>query len=339
MRSIGYVRSTAIVACLLCVGSVRAEIYRPREPIAIGGEGGWDYLTIQSSPHRLFLSHASRVVVVDLDGKKKTGEFPGAGVHGVALAPELGRAFSTNGKEGTVSIVDLSTLKVLSKTPTGSNPDAVVYDPTSRNVFAFNGALPGELSSVTVIKAATGAVLATVALPGKPEFAVVDPPAQRIYVNIEDKNSIVALDSKTGKVLSDWPIGPCEGPSGLALDAGGQRLFSVCENKLMVAVDAKSGKVVGTAPIGAGPDGAAFDADSKLAFSANGEGTVTVVRFSQGALEVVETLRTEPGARTIALDPKDHALYLPTAKFDAVKKGERRARPIDGTQKILVYGR
>lgn len=283
--------------------------------LAIGGDGGWDYPTVDSGAHRLYLSHATLVNVVDTETGALVGQIPDTqGVHGIAVAPELGRGFVSNGRANTVTVFNLRTLAVLATVKvTGENPDAICYDPSTRRVFTFNG----RSSNATAIDAATDQVVGTLALPGKPEFAATDGKG-RMFVNIEDKSLIVAFDPKALVVLAQWPIAPCEEPSGLAIDATHRRLFSVCGNKLMAVVDADSGKLVATVPIGSGPDGVAFDAATGLVFSANGEGTLTVVHEdSPEKFAVVATVPTRRGARTIALDEATHRVYLPTAEFGA----------------------
>lgn len=315
--------------------------YHLLKEILVGGEGGWDYLSVDEAGRRLYVSHATKVVVVDIDKLEVAGEIADTpGVHGFALAQELQRGFSSNGKEAKVSIVDLKTLKTLSKVGTGDNPDAIIYEPGRGEVYAFNG----RGLSATVIEAGSGKVAATISLPGKPEFAAADPKAGRVYVNIEDKNEVVAIDTKTHEVVNTWPIAPGEEASGLAIDPAHHRLFLGCHNKLMVMMDSDNGKVIASVPIGDRVDANAFDPGTQLAFSSNGDGTLTIAREkTPEKLVVVQTLKTEPGARTMALDPRTHNIYLASAKFEpmpAPKPGEPRQRPkiIPGTFKILVYG-
>lgn len=313
--------------------------YRLVGNIPVGGEGGWDYLSVDAGARRLYVSHATKVVVIDIEKNVVVGEIADTpGVHGFALAPDLGLGFASNGRENTASIVDLRTLKTLSKVDTGANPDCILYEPVHREVYTFNG----RGKSATVFDARSGKVLATIQLPGKPEFAVVDVGAGRIYNNIEDTSQIVAIDTKTRTVVATWSIAPGEEASGLAIDVARHRLFAVCSNKLMVMIDSVSGKAIATAPIGGGCDGVAFDPASGLAFSSNGEGTVTIVREeSPDKLTVVQTLSTAPGARTIVLDPRTHNLYLSTADFEPVPApapGAPRQRPraVADSFKVLV---
>jgi hypothetical protein len=306
------------VTAALLVGTATAAVagdapYRIAARLAPGGDGGWDYLTVDAPSHRLFVSRATRVQVVDLTTGKLVGEIPGTeGVHGIALAPEFAVGFTSNGRGNSVTVFDLATLQVSGTIKLeAKNPDAILYDPASKRVFTFNGGS----HDATAIDAKTRTAVGNIPLAGKPEFAVSDGKA-KIFVNIEDNGSIAKLDAGTLKVEATWPIAPCEEPSGLAIDAAHHRLFSVCGNKLMAVVDADNGHVVTTLPIGGGVDGAAFDAAKGLAFSSNGAGSVTVVREeAPDKFSVVADVPTQRGARTIALDPTTHRLYLPTAGF------------------------
>jgi len=278
----------------------------------LGGEGGWDYLTVDSSSRRLYLSRASHVIVMDADSGKPVGDIPDTpGVHGIALAPELGRGFVSNGREGTVTVFDMDSLKVISKVKAGENPDAILYDPASKRVFAFNG----RSHDATAIDATNFAVVGTIKLEGKPEFAASDGKGE-IFVNIEDKSQIDAIDPTKLEVKASWPLAPCEEPSGLAIDRKHRRLFAGCDNKMMAVVDADSGKVIATPAIGDGVDANAFDPETGLAFASCGEGVLTVVKEeAPDKFKVVENVPTQPGARTMALDEKTHQAYLVTAKF------------------------
>jgi DNA-binding beta-propeller fold protein YncE len=278
----------------------------------LGGEGGWDYLTLDSSARRLYISRATHVMVIDADSGKPVGDIPDTpGVHGIALAPELGRGFVSNGREGTVTIFDIQTLKLIAKVKAGDNPDAILYDPATKRVFTFNG----RSHDSTAIDAASGNVLGTIKLEGKPEFAASNGKG-RIFVNIEDKSQIDAIDPRKLEVKASWPLAPCEEPSGLAIDRKHRRLFAGCGNKMMAIVDADTGKVVATPPIGDGVDANAFDPGAELAFASCGEGVLTVVHEdSPSKFAVVENVPTQPGARTMALDEKTHRVYTVTAKF------------------------
>jgi DNA-binding beta-propeller fold protein YncE len=314
MRHLVIICTVVTIACFLLASSVPAQStpgYHLLKTYKLGGEGGWDYLTFDNSMRYLYISRATRVMVVDADTGKQVGEITDTpGVHGIALAPDLGRGFTSNGREGTVSIFDLKSFKTVSKVKAGENPDAILYDPASKRVFTFNG----RSSDSTAIDAEKGAVVGTIKLEGKPEFAVSDGKGE-LFVNIEDKNQMDALDSNKLEVKARWPLAPCEGPSGLSLDSKNRRLFSGCE-KLMAIVDADSGKLVSTLPICDGVDATAYDDETKLAFASCHDGKLTVIREeSPNKFSVVENATTQPGARTMALDPKTHDVYTVTAKF------------------------
>jgi hypothetical protein len=316
--------------------------YHFAKEIPIAGEGGWDYLSVDASARRLYVTHATVVVVIDLDQDAVVGAITNTpGVHGFALAPELQRGFASNGRENTVSIVDLKSLQTLAKAPTGENPDAILYEPGRREVYSFNG----RGHSATVLDAASNNVIATIALPGVPEFAAADPKAGRVYCNIEDKNEVVVIDTRTHEIVSTWPTAPGEEPAGMAIDTAQHCLFVGCHNRLMVMINSANGSILSTAPIGQGVDACAFDPIMHLSFSSCGDGTVTVARpcLAPPRLTVVQTLTTERSARTMALDPKTHRLYLASARFDPQPEttpGAPRPRPkiIPGSMKILVYG-
>src|SRR5438874_6847275 len=329
-------------ALAFLVGSALANnAYQFLNEIPIGGEGGWDILTIDSSANRLYLSHATKVVVVDLNKNAVVGEIAETpGVRAFVAVPEFQRGFSSNGKEAKSSVVDLTTLKTISKIDTGQNPDAIVYEPHHHEVYVFNH----TGNSATVIDAKSATVSATILLGGSPEFAAVDEKAGRIYCNIEDKSEVAVIDSTKHEVVARWPIPPGEEPSGIALDAAHHRLFATCHNKMMVMLDTETGKVVANVPIGAGVDGCAFDDTNQLAFASCGDGTTTIAKEeTPQKLTVVQTLKTERGARTMALDPKTHRIYLPTAQFQpppSPAPGASPGRPtiVPNTLKVLVYG-
>lgn len=291
--------------------SVGAQSYHVVNIYKLGGEGGWDYLTLDSSARRLYISRATHVIVVDPDNGKQIGDIADTpGVHGIALAPELNRGFTSNGRENTVSIFDLATLKTLNKIKVGENPDAILYDPSSKRVFTFNG----RSADSSAIDAASGKVLGTIKLDGKPEFAVSDGKGG-VFVNIEDKSELTAIDPEGLKVKATWPLAPCQEPSGLSMDREHRRLFSGCD-KLMAVIDADSGKVVSSLPICDGVDATAYDDETKLAFASCHDGKLTVIREeSPDKFSVVENAATQPGARTMALDPKTHQVYTVTAKI------------------------
>ena len=299
--------------------------YKLANKIKVEGEGGWDYLASDSKTGLLYVSHSTVVQVID----EKTGSLKATipdtkGVHGIALADDLGKGFISNGKDTSVTVFDLKTFATITKVKvTGKNPDAILYDPFSKKVFAYNG----RTSNATVIDAKTNAVVATIALEGKPEFSVTDGKG-KVYVNIEDKNKVCMINSSTLKVEQTWSVAPGEEPSGLALDNKNHRLFMVCGNNLMMILDAADGKVIAKLPIGEGADGVAFDPATERAFSSNGDGTLTVVQGEKGAAyKVLETLTTQKGARTIAVDTENHHLYMPTAEFEPSPAGEEKKRP------------
>ncbi len=314
--------------------------YRLLKEIPIGGEGGWDYLSVDAGNRRLYVSHGTRVVVIDIDTNAVAGEIPDTpGVHGVAIAPELGRGFVSDGQANKATIFDLKALKAIGTVDTGPNPDAILYEPGHQEVYTFNG----RGNSATVFDAKTGQVKATIPLPGKPEFAVVDQQAGRIYNNIEDKSTLVAIDTASHKVTDTWPIAPGEEASGLAIDTAHHRLFIGCRNKMMEMMDSTSGKVLGSVPIGPGVDANAFDPGTGLAFASSSDGTLTVARVDDsGKLAVIQTLATPPRSRTMTLDPKTHRLYVATAQFEAPAApaaGEKPQRPrmVPGSFKVVVY--
>jgi YVTN family beta-propeller protein len=337
-------RFPAVALAVLASGlpmSLRAADgpYRQLKEIAIGGEGGWDYLSVDTAGRRLYVSHATKVVVVDIDKDAVVGEIaPAPGVHGIALAPDLGRGYVSNGRESTVSIVDLKTLQIVGTVKTGENPDAILYEPVHKEVYAFNG----RGKSATVFDAKTGEVRATIPLPGKPEFAVFDEKAGRIYDNIEDTNQLVAIDTAKHAVVATWPIAPGEEASGLALDPEGHRLFVGCSNNRMLMVDAASGKVLASVPIGPGVDANAFDAGTGLAFASSSDGTLTVARpEGKDKLSLVQTLSTPKRSRTMTLDPKTHRLYVAAAEFGAATTGPdgqpQRPPVVSGSFRVVVY--
>jgi YVTN family beta-propeller protein len=330
-----------LICCTATSACFGKEAYQFLSELAIGGEGGWDILTIDPTANRLYLSHSQKVVVVDLSKDTVAGEITDTpGVHAFVAVPEVQRGFSSNGKESKVSVVDLTTLKTTSKIDTGSNPDAVVYEARHGEVYVFNH----TGNSVTVINAKAATVSATIPLEGTPEFAVVDETAGRIYCNIEDKNEVAVIAADKHKVLAYWPLSPGEGPSGIALDAPHHRLFSGCHNKMMTMLDTETGKLMATVPIGAGVDGCAFDDSTQLAFASCGDGTTTIAKEERpNKLTVVQILKTERGARTMALDPKSHRIFLPSAQFQLPPSRSPSASPgrptiVPDTLKLLVYG-
>jgi DNA-binding beta-propeller fold protein YncE len=334
--------ATLLLLSTPAVPGARAEgPYKLLKEIPIGGEGGWDYLAVDQYARRLYVSHTTKVVVLDIDNDTVVGEIADTpGVHGIAIAPKLGLGFTSNGRENKASIFDLKTLKTTSKVETGENPDAILYEPGQEAVYTFNG----RGHSATVFEAKSGKVVATIPLPGKPEYAVAYSRAGRIYNNLEDKSQVAVIDIKEHKVVSTWPVAPGEEPSGMAFDARTHRLFLGCGNKLMVMMDSTNGKVVDSVPIGQGVDATKFDQRTKYAFCSCGDGTVTIAHEdSPDKLTVVQTLKTEPRAKTMALDPTTHKIYLASAKFGAAPEqsgGKKKGRPsvVPGTFKVLVYG-
>lgn len=302
--------------------------------IAVGGDGGWDYLTVDSDSHRLYVTRGSHVMVIDTAKNALVGDIPNTpGVHGVALATRLGRGFASCGRENAVLIFDLKTLKEIQRVPVGKNPDAILFDASTGRVFTFNGAS----SDVTALDARTGKVLGTIPVGGKPEFAQADGKGT-IFVNIEDTNEILALDAAKLTVKNRWPIAPGEEASGLALDRTHHRLFAVCSNEKMAVLDSLTGKVLATPTIGKGPDAAAYDEKAGLAFSSNGrDGTLTIVDAK--TLQLLGTVPTQAGARTMTLDPKTGKIYTIAAKYGVAAPGERRPPMVPGSATVLIYGR
>lgn len=315
-----------------------APKYQLANRFAVAGDGGWDYLAYDATSNRLFITRGTHVMVLDAASGKSLGDIPDtAGVHGVALAPDLGLGATSNGRANTVTIFDLKTLQKKSEVKAGGNPDALLYDPASHLLFAFNG----RSNDATAIDPVKGVAVATIPLSGKPEFAASDERG-RIFVNIEDKNELTAIDVKKLAVAATWPLKGCEEPSGLAIDAKNNRLFSVCGNQVMTVVDSTSGKLVATVPIGKHPDAAGFDPNAHLVFSSNGEGTLTVAhQDSPDKYTVVQTVSTAAGARTMTLDPASHTVYLVTAKFGpapAPTEAQPHPRPamLPGSFEVLV---
>ena len=341
---------SAVVACV-CVGAVwslaaqsKAPSYHPGKTIEIGTEGGWDYASVDPEAHRLYVTHGTQVVVIDTTTDKVVGTIADTpGVHGFAIAHDLGKGFASNGRENKVSIVDLKTLATTSKVETGENPDAIMYEPGKQEVYAFNG----RGKSATVIDAKTGKVVATIPLDGKPEFAQTDSKAGKVFVNIEDKNTIAVIDTASHQVTATWPIAPGEEASGMAIDLAHHRLFIGCSNKLMEMIDNTSGKVAGRVPIESGVDANAFDPQTLFAFSSNGAGTITVAHEdSPDKLTVVQTIKTQRGVRTMTIDPGTHKLYAAAVEYEpapppaaGAPAGTPAARPkaVAGSFKVLVF--
>src|SRR5260370_3237062 len=333
---------STVVLFASCLVAAGPSGYHVARTLRLGGDGGWDYLTVDSKARRIYISRGTHVMVVDADTGAVVGDIPNTnGVHGIAIAPDMGRGFISSGRDGTVAIFDVKTLKVLGTAPTGKNPDAIIYDPSSKRVFAFNG----SSNDATAIDARTGTVAGTIALGGKPEFAVADEKGH-VFVNIEDTNEIVQFNSNKLTVESRWKISPGEEPSGLAIDRKHRRLFSVCSNKLMVVVGADNGQLITTLPIGPGTDAAGFDSETGFAFSSNGgDGTLTVVHEdTPDKFAVVENVPTLRRARTMALDTKTHQVYTVSAEYGqapapTTEQPLPRAPMVPGSFTLLILSR
>ena len=295
----------------------------------VGGEGGWDLITFDAKRHRLFVSRATHVQVIDADSGKVIGDIPGTeGVHGIALADDLEVGFTSNGKSNSVTVFDSVTLNVIDTIKiSGLNPDVILYEPKTKHIFVFNG----RSNNATVIDAVSHQEIDTIVLPGKPELAVSDE-AGNVFVNIEDKNQVVVIDSGHDKIIKTFPLGKGVEPTGLSIDKEHKRLFSVCANRKMEILDAETGSLVAEVAIGAEPDSAAFDPHLGLAFSSNGDGTLTVVKdLGQGHYAVAQNVMTQRGARTMAYDPDRHRAYLVAAAFGATPpatKEHPRPKPV-----------
>jgi YVTN family beta-propeller protein len=332
-------KSPLMLSAILATAALAAPpAYKVVDKIKVGGGVRWDYAYLDSANHRLYVSHGTQTEVIDTSTDKLVGTIPDTkGVHGIAIAADLGRGFTSDGADNDVTVFDLKTLQVITKVKTGQNPDAIIYEPVTHRVFTMNG----RSSDSTAIDAKTGNVItASIPVGGKPEFAQVDGKGH-VYANIEDKAEMIEIDAKNALVAKRYSIAPCDSPSGLAIDPKG-RLYSVCDNKMMIVSDPATGKVLATPAIGARPDGVAFD--DGYAFSANGgDGTITMVGETGGKFEPVATIPTTAGARTIASDQKAHKLYLPAAEFGApaADKDGKKGRPqaIPDSFQILVVGR
>ncbi len=327
---------------LAAIAGGQTSGYKIVDKVKIGGEGGWDYLTCDAASHRLYISRGSHVQVFDTESKTVIGDIPNTiGVHGIALASEYGHGYTSNGRDSSITEFDLKTLETLTLIKIQArNPDAICYDQYSHRVFTFNGGS----SNTTAIGAQTDSIIGYLALEGKPEFAVADGKG-KIFVNLEDKSVIVAFETKSLKIVGRWPLAQGEEPSGLALDREHNLLFSGCGNKLMVVLDATSGKIVTSLPIGGGVDATGYDAGTHLAFSSNGDGTLTVVQEeSADKFSVLENVATQKGSKTMTLDEKTHRVYLGGATFGpapAPTPERPRPRPVmePGSFTILILER
>jgi DNA-binding beta-propeller fold protein YncE len=334
-----------LASLVLAASAGASEVAAPQgyhliKKVVLGGEGGWDYLIVDPAARRLYISRGTKVMVVDADTYALLGEIPNTeGVHGIAVAADLGRGFTSNGRADAVTIFDLKSRDKIGEVKTGKNPDCIIYDPASKRVFTFNG----KSQDATAIEAATGKVAGTIALGGKPEFSAADGKGG-VYVNIEDKSEVVAIDARRLRVKARWPLAPCAEPSGMTIDAEHHRLFIGCHNKMMAVVDSDSGKVLATPAIGEGVDANAFDPETGLAFSSNGDGTLTVVREeTPKKFTVAETVATQKGARTMALDTQTHRVFLVTAEFApapaaTAEHAHQRPSALPGTFTLLVFG-
>jgi YVTN family beta-propeller protein len=330
-----------LTAGLVIAAAFAAEGYKVITKIKIGGTGGWDYVAVDPAANRVYASHGTLVEVVDTSAGKVVGQITQLhGVHGIAVAPEFGKGFITNGQSNSVTIFDLKTLAKVGEPQTGQNPDSVCFEPKTKHIFTFNG----RSSDSTAIDPKTNEVIKTFPLGGKPEECAADGTG-KIYVNLEDSSEIVEIDAAKTTVLRHSPIAPCESPSGLAIDVKNKKLFSACENKMMAVTDITTLKVVATPPIGGGADGAGFDSGLGLAFSPNGlDGTLSIIKPVNGKYETVDTVTTERGARTITVDDKNHRVYLLAAEYGPAPEaapGQKKGRPpiLPDSFHILVVGK
>jgi DNA-binding beta-propeller fold protein YncE len=305
-------RSTLLIlSCTFLLAAAYGAEYSVTRKIPIPGQGSWDYLTVDEANRRLYVSHGTQVEVLDVDSGAIVGKIENTlGVHGIAIAADLGRGFVSDGQSSTVTIFDLKTLKTISEVPTGKKPDAIIFDPATSRVFAFNGGS----NSATVIEAKDGKVACTIDLGGGPEFAAADGNGY-VYNNLEDESLVLKINSRTLKVEQRWPTAPCASPSSMAIDRANRRLFLGCRSKVMAVMNADTGQVITTLPIGDHVDATSFDVDTRLIFNSNGEGTVTVIhQDTPDKYSIAETVKTLPRAKTSALDPKTHQLFLSTAE-------------------------
>jgi DNA-binding beta-propeller fold protein YncE len=327
--------SLAITALALA-----SEGFKILSSIKIGGTGGWDYVAVDANANRVYASHGTLVEVVDTKAAKVVGQITQLhGVHGIAVAPEFGKGFITNGQSNSVTIFDLKTLAKVGEPQTGQNPDSVCFEPKTKRIFTFNG----RSSDSTAIDPKTNEVIKNLPLNGKPEECAADG-AGKIYANLEDSSEIIEIDAAQPAVLRHASLAPCESPSGLAIDIKNKKLFAACSNKLMAVIDIPTLKVVATPPIGSGVDGAGFDPGLGLAFSSNGgDGTLSIVKEVNGTYQTVDTVTTEKGARTMTVDSKNHRVYLLAAEYGPAPAAEpgKRVRPpiLPDSFHILVVGK
>ena len=329
-----------LLACAMTVLGFAAPAhgYHVVKKVVLGGDGGWDYLICDSAARRIYISRSTHVMVVDADSGAVVGDIPNTnGVHGIAFAPEFNKGFTSNGRDASVTMFDLKTLQTLGTVKVGQNPDAILYDGVTKRVFTFNG----TSKDTTAIDAKTGDVAGTLALGGRPESGVADDKG-KIFVNLEDKSQVIQFDARKLSIDATWSLAPGEEPTGIAMDRKHRRLFVGCANKLMVVLDADKGKIVSTLPIGGGVDATSFDTDSQLAFSSNGEGTITVVQEdSPDKYSVMENVSTQRGARTMTLDQKTHRLLTVSAEFGTppaptTERPRPRAPIVAGTFTLIM---
>lgn len=342
-KLISITRLAGLLAMALLISNANGQApgFTLIKKTVIGGEGGWDYLSVDSKNKRLYVSHGTQVEVLNADTHEKVGVIPNLqGVHGVIAVPKTGRGITTNGRSNTATIFDLKTLATIVELPTGKNPDALLYDDFSNRIFIFNH----SGGSVTAIDIAAGRVVGELAIGGEAAEAGVSDEKGTIFVNLEDVSEIVSFDAKTLALKNRWKIAPGEEPTGLAMDVKTRRLFTVCHNELMMIINADNGSIVAQVPIGKRVDGVVFDPTTRQAISSNGEGSITVVQeVSADEFKALETVKTELGARTIAIDPKTHHVFLSTAQYGetpAATAENPRPRPkvVPGTFMIMELG-
>jgi len=330
----------ALTLSLLAAAAFSAEGYKILNKIKVGGTGGWDYLSVDPVTQRLFASHGGIVEVVDLKAGKPVGQITQLhGVHGIAVAGDVGKGFISNGQSNSVTIFDLKTLEKTGEPATGQNPDAICYEPKTQRIFTMNG----RSNDSTAINAKNNEIVGSFPIGEKPENCAVDG-AGKVYVNIENSSEIVEIDAAKPGVTRRASLAPCEGPSGLAIDVKNKKLFSVCSNKMMAVTDIATMKVIATPAIGPGTDGAGFDPGSGNAFSSNGgDGTMTVVKLVNGKYEAVDTVTTERGARTMTVDPTNHRIYMLAAEYGSPTEGKdgKKGRPtvVPDSFHVLVIGK
>src|SRR5580765_6702285 len=329
-----------LTLAFLAAAAFSAEGYKVLNKIKVGGTGGWDYLSVDPVTQRLFASHGGIVEVVDLKAGKPVGQITQLhGVHGIAVAGDVGKGFISNGQSNSVTIFDLKTLEKTGEPATGQNPDAICYEPKTQRIFTMNG----RSNDSTAINAKNNEIVGSFPIGEKPENCAVDG-AGKVYVNIENSSEIVEIDAAKPSVTRRTSLAPCEGPSGIAIDVKNKKLFSVCSNKMMAVTDITTMKVIATPAVGAGTDGAGFDAGSGNAFSSNGgDGTMTVVKLVNGKYESVDTVTTERGARTMTVDPTNHRIYMLAAEYGPPAEGKdgKKGRPtvVPDSFHVLVIGK